>query len=541
MRDVRRAMLRGTPLKACATCYQYESVGAVSFRQIFNESSNYGSLPAEFFTPSDAPAGDSAFEHEAVARQGLDGDLVDGPPRFYQILLGNHCNLKCRMCGSDLSSSIEADPVHSRWTPNWNVSLPFWKKGAVSIGPKPQIGIRYEGFGALEYHDGVPRCWTTGDAAISLPWTEGQTLAAMEIELWSELVYEASVLIEINGVEFPLVDLQPPAMVLQTDLSALTMGQELTIRVQSKKWVHDDTGALKLSLVGLPIRDIRLHRPKTRGPARRALGGRFAGDGAWYQQASLLYGELLKDPKRLNKVKITGGEPLLSPHTDEVLEYLIDSGAAANLILDLTTNCTKVNDELLAKLAKFHQLEIGISMDGAQLDQEYIRFPSKWQEVSDNVRRFKTLKNAYFQVQPTVQLYNMLTISDLLKWCDELDITFYPQFLFHPPQLSIDLAPVEALRRAADRLWQAIPNVRRPDNRDHASRLARAFADKAAAGGTVDREERSRLVHEFMRFTNDLDKSRGQSFRETYPEMAQLLADDGFAWRDDTRFLDRPA
>jgi glutamate-1-semialdehyde 2,1-aminomutase len=327
-------------------------------------------------------------------------------------------------------------------------------------------------------------------------------------------------------------------MVIEIDLSAVPIGDELKIRIQSKKWVPSDTGNLQLNLVGLPIRDIRLLRPKTRGSSRRALGGRFSGDGAWYQQASLLYGELLKDPTRLKKVKITGGEPLLSPHTGEVLEYLIDRGAAADLVLDLTTNCTKVDDELLAKLAKFHRVEIGISIDGTQLDQEYIRFPVKWREVSENVRRFMTLKNAYFQVQPTVQLYNMLTISDLLKWCDDLDILFYPQLLFYPHHLSIDLAPLEAFRRAASRLLAAIPTVKRADNRDHASRLARALADKAAGGadGAAGRAERTRLVHEFMRFTNDLDKSRGQSFRETYPELLQLFADDGYPWHDEGRF-----
>jgi len=230
---------------------------------------------------------------------------------------------------------------------------------------------------------------------------------------------------------------------------------------------------------------------------------------------------------------------LLSPETGHVLEYLIDSGAAGDVVLDLTTNCTKVDEELLIKLSRFKRVEIGVSIDGTQADQEYIRFPSRWQEVSDNLRTLMTLKNAYFQVQPTIQLYNMLSISDLLKWCDDLDIRFYPQFLFFPHHLSIDLAPLEALRRAAARLAQVIPTVRRADDRDHATRLARVLADKAEGGArsAVQGEERRRLVHDFMRFTNDLDRSRGQSFRTTYPEMTQLFADDGFVWHDETRFF----
>jgi hypothetical protein len=37
-----------------------------------------------------------------------------------------------------------------------------------------------------------------------------------------------------------------------------------------------------------------------------------------------------------------------------------------------------------------------------------------------------------------------------------------------------------------------------------------------------------------MLFTNDLDSGRKQCFRAIHPELVELLAEDGFAWTDET-------
>jgi hypothetical protein len=50
----------------------------------------------------------------------------------------------------------------------------------------------------------------------------------------------------------------------------------------------------------------------------------------------------------------------------------------------------------------------------------------------------------------------------------------------------------------------------------------------------LDRPVDPKLFREFMLFTNDLDVTRGQSFRSTYPDLVRLLADDGLEWTDET-------
>jgi hypothetical protein len=45
----------------------------------------------------------------------------------------------------------------------------------------------------------------------------------------------------------------------------------------------------------------------------------------------------------------------------------------------------------------------------------------------------------------------------------------------------------------------------------------------------------------FMLFTNDLDITRGQSFRDTHGELLELITDAAFTWTDETLHARRVA
>lgn len=44
------------------------------------------------------------------------------------------------------------------------------------------------------------------------------------------------------------------------------------------------------------------------------------------------------------------------------------------------------------------------------------------------------------------------------------------------------------------------------------------------------------LVKKFMLFTNDLDKTRGQNFRDIYEDMVRSLEENGFPWLNETLY-----
>ena len=101
MRETRKRMVEGKGVKACANCYHLEKTMGESYRTYQNAR----------WKATLGPKFDSLVEESKRL------DLVaQEPPVFYQLMPGNLCNLKCRMCSPTFSSLIERDHVHSRWT-----------------------------------------------------------------------------------------------------------------------------------------------------------------------------------------------------------------------------------------------------------------------------------------------------------------------------------------------------------------------------------------------------------------------------------------
>src|SRR5437899_1663872 len=141
LRGVRRDMLAGRHVPDCATCYLIEKSGGVSRRQFSN--SGWADELGPLF---DAIVEESRHQDHAVAEL----------PLSYQLMPGNLCNLKCRMCFPVFSSQIERDPVHNHWVaplfdaPPEPPAPPDWTEGRLTLAPQPGRGVKLTGFHDLE-------------------------------------------------------------------------------------------------------------------------------------------------------------------------------------------------------------------------------------------------------------------------------------------------------------------------------------------------------------------------------------------------------
>jgi hypothetical protein len=102
-RSVRYRMLLGLDVEDCLQCYATEAGGGTSLRQVMNS-----------FLASRL---DAAGEEGLLKRTEdcLDRGSNMPFPSALHLWLGNHCNLKCRMCSPMFSSRIAADGVHAAW------------------------------------------------------------------------------------------------------------------------------------------------------------------------------------------------------------------------------------------------------------------------------------------------------------------------------------------------------------------------------------------------------------------------------------------
>jgi hypothetical protein len=129
-----------------------------------------------------------------------------------------------------------------------------------------------------------------------------------------------------------------------------------------------------------------------------------------------------------------------------------------------------------------------------------------------------------------VQIYNVLELVDLYRYCDEMDMEVTMNILHMPDRLAIHHLTPRVREVAAQRLMEYYDSDCREFSKPQVLSLARYLQE-------MKTPPNPEIIREFMLFTNDLDATRGQSFRKAHPEMVQLLAEDGFEWTDEKRFV----
>lgn len=244
-------------------------------------------------------------------------------------------------------------------------------------------------------------------------------------------------------------------------------------------------------------------------------------------------GELSRHPGEIKRLYFIGGEPLLVRELPALLEGLINSGQSRDIELAIVSNGT-VAPPWLSLATQFRRLELAISIDGFGKHYDYIRYPARWDELTENLRLFKAMPNVLLSGAVTIQINNALNITDLFRYFDAIGIGFYAYPLQVPRYLAVDALPAAARRLAAKRLRTYGEKDCLPQYREMV--LANA-AQMEASNEALD----MRLLRDFMLFTNDLDASRDQSIRETDPELLDLLAAAGFAWTQETLHAARGA
>lgn len=245
----------------------------------------------------------------------------------------------------------------------------------------------------------------------------------------------------------------------------------------------------------------------------------------------------------LRVLRITGGEPLLSPNTFRVLEKVME---APNKNLELAINSNlgtpkSLIDRLIDQMKKIDELKslrrlrIYTSIDSWSTQAEYIRNGLKFEEFWKNVNRI-------LDELPTVDLTLMSTFSslsvprfhELLKGVLELkqkahkaarpgSVVIDISHLVAPYHQSILLLPKEMLRKNLESCMGYM-------EQNPATKTRPGFLD-------YERNKMSRLLHyglnnpphnkqedrgDFFRFFGEHDRRRGTNFLKTFPEFKEF-------------------
>jgi hypothetical protein len=260
-------------------------------------------------------------------------------------------------------------------------------------------------------------------------------------------------------------------------------------------------------------------------------GGPRTARPSWSGDDRTVFEELLGHPECLRLIQFSGGEPLIHGVLPRILQRLVDAGHASHITLYIASNGTACAPRLAALLTRFAAVELAISVDGVGALQEYIRFPATWAITVRNALAFRA-EGVYVSIRPTVQAYNVFGLLDVARWAGGAGLPLaLDNVLWSPRFLSLDVLPPAVIDEARQE-WEAyLARECGEGDRGQVRSVLAGLGRPRPEGETL-----AALQDAFIRFTNDLDRARGQDFARLCPRLHRGLTAAGLDFRGKYRF-----
>ncbi len=144
----------------------------------------------------------------------------------------------------------------------------------------------------------------------------------------------------------------------------------------------------------------------------------------WIDSENLIDDFVQKAPT-LTHIHFAGGEPLIVPQMKKVLEACIESGNSKNITITYNTNLTVLPKSVINLWKHFKGIKILASIDAVGDLNNYIRFPSDWNKIDENLKLIDQNHEEYniqeCMVSATVQILNILHLDELYKYLSQFN------------------------------------------------------------------------------------------------------------------------
>jgi len=236
--------------------------------------------------------------------------------------------------------------------------------------------------------------------------------------------------------------------------------------------------------------------------------------------------------KHITQLTIIGGEPTVIPEFYELLDYCYKNNTLQDKNITIVTNLTNTNPKMTQWLPKMKAWTIWASIDGLGDITEYIRYPSNFKKVVENLNFYKKLllesNNGRIVFSPAIQLLNIHQLDDMLKWFidfadnhwgEQFNISWMSQ-VWYPRICNYDTAPKQYRYKVADKLEESIDYFTKYNDisffyNKQIENLRNSF---------IEEPMEKHLQKAFIRYNDTQDKHRkGKTWRELLPELEQAL------------------
>lgn len=154
---------------------------------------------------------------------------------------------------------------------------------------------------------------------------------------------------------------------------------------------------------------------------------------------------------KLKRVFIAGGEPFFMKESRDFLKDLVDNDLSSNIILEVTTNATIINESLISLLKSFKDNCITISLDGVNDVNHIIRYPTDWNEYCSNV---DLLCNEFDEIvfSTVITAMNLPDTINMLNFTSQYNKTHNLARCVEPEMLSINSLKPSIIKKVEEDL-----------------------------------------------------------------------------------------
>lgn len=231
-------------------------------------------------------------------------------------------------------------------------------------------------------------------------------------------------------------------------------------------------------------------------------------------------------------LRITGGEPLLSPQTYKLIDYISNNPndklefiVNSNLCVpdkNITKLISKAKD--LVSNNKIKSFKVFASIDSVGSQAEYQRFGLNYEQFKHNVRRIlDEVPHGLVSFTCTFNVFSVPTVKGFMEYMNELmvdygkRVNFDTPYLRYPPHQCIQILPNEYEQYLIDAQTYMEASNFSQITIEKIKRLRAYMTNK-----TFTEDEILTYRKDFVIFVNEHDRRRGTDFLKTFPKLEQF-------------------
>jgi hypothetical protein len=144
----------------------------------------------------------------------------------------------------------------------------------------------------------------------------------------------------------------------------------------------------------------------------------------------------------IERITLLGGEPFYDQVSFDFLKVLVKTGQSKKLQIDLNTNMTSITKDKLEFLTtNFKKVLIKASIDGLGGVNDYLRYPSQWGTIINNIKTVQSYPTVDLFVTTALSNLALLRFYEVIEWAATENLNLFITTVESPDVLNPNLLP----------------------------------------------------------------------------------------------------